>query len=117
MRAMADCVVVGGIIVLGLVIAATILSRHFRHARRDGHQPPGDRGAALDRRQDRFIAGQFQRHFLWLGLKGGVIGGGAAILLFALIVPVEALIRGKAGRRAIRRPVRLDFHGTSPAIW
>jgi cell division transport system permease protein len=34
--------------------------------------------------KDGFIAGQFQRHFLVLGLKGGVIGGGAAILLFAL---------------------------------
>ena len=25
--------------------------------------------------RDRYIAGQFQRHFLWLGLKGGAIGG------------------------------------------
>jgi cell division transport system permease protein len=31
-----------------------------------------------------FIAGHFQRHFLQLGLKGGLIGGGAAIALFAL---------------------------------
>ena len=29
-----------------------------------------------------FIAGQFQRHFLMLGLEGGVIGGGLAMLLF-----------------------------------
>jgi cell division transport system permease protein len=29
-----------------------------------------------------FIAGQFQRHFLMLGLEGGLIGGGLAILLF-----------------------------------
>jgi len=29
-----------------------------------------------------FIAGQFQRHFLLLGLEGGLIGGGLAILLF-----------------------------------
>ena len=27
---------------------------------------------------DSFIANEFQRHFLWLGLKGGLIGGGAA---------------------------------------
>jgi cell division transport system permease protein len=31
-----------------------------------------------------FIAGRFQRHFLMLGLQGGAIGGGAAIVLFAL---------------------------------
>lgn len=33
---------------------------------------------------DRFIAREFQRHFLRLGLRGGVIGGGCAILAFAL---------------------------------
>src|SRR5262249_30685269 len=34
--------------------------------------------------KDSFIAGHFQRHFLQLGLKGGLIGGGGAIALFAL---------------------------------
>jgi cell division transport system permease protein len=34
--------------------------------------------------QDSFIAREFQRHFLWLGLKGGVIGGGCAIAAFSL---------------------------------
>lgn len=97
MRAIADFVVAGGIIVLGLVIAVTVLCVNF-----------ATRGAMTANRpvievlhfigaQDRFIAGQFQRHFLWLGLKGGIIGGAAAMLLFALIVPVEAMIRGTAG--------------------
>lgn len=31
---------------------------------------------------DRYIAAQFQRHFLWLGLRGGMIGGCAALLAF-----------------------------------
>jgi len=31
---------------------------------------------------DGFIARQFQFHFLRLGLRGGALGGGAAILLF-----------------------------------
>ena len=31
-----------------------------------------------------FIAGQFQRHFLMLGLEGGLIGGGLAMLLFGV---------------------------------
>ncbi len=34
--------------------------------------------------QDSFIAREFQRHFLWLGLKGGLIGGGCAIAAFSL---------------------------------
>jgi cell division transport system permease protein len=34
--------------------------------------------------EDRFIAAQFQRHFLWLGLRGGCIGGGCAMAAFAL---------------------------------
>jgi cell division transport system permease protein len=34
--------------------------------------------------KDGFIAAEFQRHFLLLGLKGGAIGGGAAMVLFAL---------------------------------
>jgi cell division transport system permease protein len=29
-----------------------------------------------------FIASQFQRHFLVLGLEGGMVGGGLAILVF-----------------------------------
>lgn len=32
--------------------------------------------------EDRFIAREFQRHFLRLGLRGGAIGGGLAILVF-----------------------------------
>ncbi len=34
--------------------------------------------------EDRFIAAQFQRHFLVLGLRGGCIGGGCAMAAFAL---------------------------------
>jgi cell division transport system permease protein len=39
---------------------------------------------------DSFIAGQFQRHFLVLGFKGGAIGGGAAIVLFGLVEAANA---------------------------
>jgi len=31
-----------------------------------------------------FIAGHFQRRFLRLGLQGGLIGGGCALLVFAI---------------------------------
>ena len=44
-----------------------------------------------------FIAGNFQRHFLLLGLQGGAIGGGGAILLFALASLVSGWFTGTAG--------------------
>ncbi len=97
MRAVADVVVVGGIIVLGLVIAVTILCVNFATRGAMAANRPVIEVLHFIGAQDRFIAGQFQRHFLWLGLKGGLFGGFAAIVLFALIVPVEAIIRGNAG--------------------
>jgi cell division transport system permease protein len=48
-----------------------------------------------------FIAGEFQRHFLILGLKGGAIGGGAAILLFTLASGLARLLRGTPGEDQI----------------
>jgi cell division transport system permease protein len=97
MRAIADFVMVGGITVLGLVIAVTVMCVNFATRGAMAANRPVIEVLHYVGAQDRFIAGQFQRHFLWLGLKGGVLGGVAAILLFALIVPVEALIRGNAG--------------------
>jgi cell division transport system permease protein len=84
MRTMAGTAVAGGFTVLALMLAATALSVSF-----------ATRGAmALNRpivgvlhfigAKNGFIAGQFRRHFLMLGLKGGLIGGGAAIVVFAL---------------------------------
>jgi len=85
MRAMADTAAIGGFALLGLMLAVTILSVTF-----------ATRSAMATNRaivevlhfvgaKDNFIAGLFQRHFLILGLKGGALGGGAAILLFALM--------------------------------
>ncbi len=84
MRAMAQTSLLGGIGVLILMLGATILSVAF-----------ATRGAMAANRgiievlhfigaKDGYIAGQFQRHFLVLGFEGGLIGGLAAILLFAL---------------------------------
>jgi cell division transport system permease protein len=44
-----------------------------------------------------FIAGHFQRHFLMLGLQGGAIGGGAAMLLFLLASGISRWFAGSAG--------------------
>jgi cell division transport system permease protein len=47
--------------------------------------------------KDAFIASQFQRHFLVLGLEGGVLGGGLAILSFGLIGLAGGWSRGTPG--------------------
>jgi cell division transport system permease protein len=46
---------------------------------------------------DGFIAGQFQRHFLLLGLKGGAIGGGIALMFFGILEATKTWLAGTAG--------------------
>jgi cell division transport system permease protein len=46
---------------------------------------------------DDFVASQFQRHFLVLGLKGGAIGGGVAMALFGLLQTLDTWLAGTAG--------------------
>ena len=97
MRAMAGTAVAVGVGVLLLMFAATILSVTF-----------ATRGAMATNKtvievlhfvgaKNRFIAGNFQRHFLLLGLQGGAIGGGGAILLFALASMMSGWFSGTAG--------------------
>src|SRR5581483_3824063 len=82
MRAMAGTAVAAGVCILILMFAATILSVTF-----------ATRGAMATNKavievlhfvgaKNGFIAQHFQHHFLMLGLQGGAIGGGAAIILF-----------------------------------
>jgi cell division transport system permease protein len=47
--------------------------------------------------KDAFISGHFQRHFLALGLKGGLVGGGAAVALFALADLASRWLAGRVG--------------------
>ena len=97
MRQMAKAAIAGGIGIFGLVLAATILSVAF-----------ATRGAMASNRsivevlhfvgaKEAYIAREFQRHFLALGLKGGALGGGAAILSLTLAGPVSDLFIGTAG--------------------
>ncbi len=97
MRGMARTAVAGGLMVFGLVLAATILSVTF-----------ATRGAMASNRpivevlhfvgaKDAYIARQFQRHFLTLGLKGGALGGGVAIVFLALAGRIGDLFVGTAG--------------------
>lgn len=82
MRSMTNAIVLAGVGILALVIAATIISVSF-----------ATRGAMASNRPivevlhfvgaaDSYIANRFLRHFLRLGFEGGLIGGMAAILLF-----------------------------------
>jgi cell division transport system permease protein len=97
MRAMAGTAVAAGICVLILMIAATVLSVTF-----------ATKGAMATNKtvievlhfvgaKNGFIAANFQRHFLLLGLQGGAIGGGAA---------VGGLARATHPRRGVAPPPR-----------
>ena len=96
MRSMGRAAFLGGLAVLGLVLVATVLSVTF-----------ATRGAIATNRtvvevlhligaKNTFIAQHFQRRFLGLGLKGGVIGGGCALLLFGLMELVSRYFLGTA---------------------
>jgi cell division transport system permease protein len=97
MRTMAQTTIAGGIGILILMLAATVLSVIF-----------ATRGAMATNRpivevlhfigaKSGYIAGQFQRHFLMLGLEGGVIGGGLAMLVFGVAGIATTWSAGTAG--------------------
>ena len=84
MRAMANTTIFGGIGVLLLMVAATMLSVAFATRGAMAANRPIVEVLHFIGATDRFIAGQFQRHFLLLGLEGGLIGGSAAVVVFIL---------------------------------
>jgi cell division transport system permease protein len=77
--------IAGGALALALMLAATVLSVMFATRGAMAINRPTVEVLHFSGATDGFIAGEFQRHFLLLGLKGGVIGGGAAMALFALL--------------------------------
>jgi cell division transport system permease protein len=94
MRSMTGATVLAGIGILALVIVATIISVSF-----------ATRGAMAANRPiievlhfvgagDRYIANRFLRHFLRLGLEGGVIGGGIAMLVFGFSESIAGWFSG-----------------------
>jgi cell division transport system permease protein len=94
MRSMTGATVIAGIGILGLVIIATIISVSF-----------ATRGAMAANRPivevlhfvgagDRYIANRFLRHFLRLGLEGGLIGGGIAMLAFGFSESIAGWFSG-----------------------
>lgn len=96
MRSMTGATLLAGIGILALVIVATIISVSF-----------ATRGAMAANRPivevlhfvgagDRYIANRFLRHFLRLGLQGGVIGGGVAMLGFGFSESIAGWFSGTA---------------------
>ncbi len=82
LNTMAGTVVISGLLALALILAATILAIIF-----------ATRGTMSSNRtivdvlhfigaSNRFIAGEFQDRFLAIGLRGGIIGGLAALVFF-----------------------------------
>jgi cell division transport system permease protein len=97
MRAMARSAVAVGLAILGLVLAATILSVMFatRGAMSTNHTIVEVLHVVGAKKG--FIAGEFQRQFLMVGLKGGAIGGVTAMVLFALFGLMSDWFKGSAG--------------------
>lgn len=94
MRSMSGATVIAGLGILLLVILATVISVSF-----------ATRGAMAANRPivevlhfvgagDRYIANRFLRHFLRLGLEGGVIGGGLAMLVFGFSESIASWFSG-----------------------
>ena len=97
MRTMAQTTIAGGIGVLILVLAATVLSVTFATRGAMAANRPIVEVLHFIGAKSGFIAGQFQRHFLVLGLEGGLIGGGLAMLLFGLAGIAASWSAGTAG--------------------
>ena len=96
--------------ILLLVIAATMLSVTFATRGAMATNKPVIEVLHFVGAKNGFIAGHFQRHFLLLGLQGGAIGGGVAIVLFALAGVDQRLVRRHRRGRADRGLVRIVLH-------
>jgi len=96
MRAMAGTAVAAGIFILILVVTATMLSVTFATRGAMATNKPVIEVLHFVGAKNGYIAGHFQRHFLFLGLQGGALGGGLAIVLFALAGLVSRWFAGSA---------------------
>jgi cell division transport system permease protein len=97
MRTMAGTAVAGCVAVLALVWAVTVLSVTFATRGTMATNRPIVEVLHYVGATDAFVSGQFQRHFLALGFRGGAIGGGAAILLFGFAEAANAWLAGTPG--------------------
>jgi cell division transport system permease protein len=96
MRVMANTAIAGGLGILALVLIATVLSVAFATRGAMAANRPIVEVLHFIGAKDRFIAGQFQRHFLRLGLTGGALGGVAALAVLAFAGLFRDLFLGTA---------------------
>jgi cell division transport system permease protein len=94
MRSMTGATVAAGIGILALVIVATIISVSFATRGAMSANRPIVEVLHFVGAGDRFIADRFFRHFLLLGLEGGVIGGGVAMLVFGFSESIAGWFSG-----------------------
>jgi cell division transport system permease protein len=97
MRAMAQTTIAGGIGLLVLMLVATVLSVIFATRGAMATNRPIVEVLHLIGAKSGFISSQFQRHFLMLGLEGGLIGGGLAMVAFGAAGIAARLGAGTAG--------------------
>jgi len=97
MRTMAETAVATGMVILALVISVTVLSVSFATRGAMATNRPTIEVLHYVGATDGFVASQFQRHFLVLGLKGGAIGGGAAMALFGILEAADTWLIGAPG--------------------
>ncbi len=116
MRAMAGTAVAVGVFILILMFAATILSVAF-----------ATRGAMATNKavievlhfvgaKNGFIAQHFQHHFLMLGLQGGAIGGGAAIVVFLAATMISHWLIGGDQGSALFGSFSIGFAGYAAVL-
>ena len=80
---MANTIEIGAVLVFALMMVAMALAVSFAtHGAMAGNKDIIDVLHFVGA-QDRYVAREFQRHFLRLGLTGGLIGAGGAALVFA----------------------------------
>lgn len=94
MRTMSGATVFAGLGVLALVVIATVISVSFAARGAMAANRPIVEVLHFVGAGDRYIANRFLRHFLRLGLEGGLIGGGAAMLAFGFSESIAGWFSG-----------------------
>lgn len=113
-RRVTGSLAIGGLFLIVLVAAATIgiivsAARSAITSNRDIIEVLHFVGA-----EERFIARQFELHFLKLGIKAGAVGMGAAVAVFVLLPFIADFMSGAGAQAEIRRLFGtgyLDFMG------
>jgi cell division transport system permease protein len=84
------------LVVIAMILAVSFATRGAMAGNREIIEVLHFVGAA-----DSYISRQFQRHFFRLGLRGGLLGGGTAILVFFVSSALSRWLRGTPGGEQI----------------